>query len=136
MFSLTHETIDAQALRRELEADGAGAFVCFEGWVRKSNAGRDVIALEFEASPEIASKEFARIATEVKEQFGTIALTCSHRTGRLEIGDMAVWIGVTTAHRGEAFDACRYVIDELKQRLPIWKKEFYTDGASEWINHP
>ena len=135
MFELTDMPIDAKKHKHALQSDGAGALVSFEGWVRKSNMGQDVVALEYEASAQLAENEFAKIAAEVKEQFGVIDLRCVHRTGKLDVGDMAVWIGVTTAHRKEAFQACQYIIDELKQRLPIWKKESYVDGVSEWINH-
>ena len=106
----------------------------FEGWVRDHNEGEAVHALEYEAYPELAEKEGHRILIEARERFGVIGLAAVHRVGRLRIGELAVWVGVSAAHRGAAFDACRYVIDELKARVPIWKKEHYATGASGWIN--
>lgn len=136
MFELTSDPIDAARLARACENEAAGALVTFEGRVRIQNQGRAVIRLEYEGAPELAANEFARIEAEAVERFAILEVRCQHRIGVLEIGDLAVWIGILAAHRGPAFDACRYVIDELKQRLPIWKKEFYTDGDSGWINNP
>lgn len=91
-------------------------------------------ALEYEAHGPVAVSEGEKILVEARERFGLLAASSFHRVGRLEIGDCAVWVGVSAAHRGVAFDGCRYIIDELKQRLPIWKKEHYRDGHSDWIN--
>lgn len=92
------------------------------------------MSLDYEAFAPLAEREGERILAEAREKFSVIALGCVHRVGSLQIGDLAVWVGVAAAHRGAAFDACRYVIDEAKARLPIWKKEHYATGASEWIN--
>ncbi|HWA87721.1 MAG TPA: molybdenum cofactor biosynthesis protein MoaE, partial [Opitutus sp.] len=89
--------------------------------------------LDYAAFGELAEREGARILEEARAKFDVLAIACVHRVGALKIGDLAVWVGVVAAHRGAAFDACRYVIDEAKARVPIWKKEHYTDGASEWV---
>lgn len=112
----------------------AGGFVAFEGWVRNHNEGKTVERLEYEAYEAVAISEGNAILAEARERFGLLEARCMHRVGGLELEDMAVWVGVSAAHRGEAFDACRYIIDSVKHRLPIWKKEHYTDGDSGWVN--
>ena len=136
MFTLHTTPLDAAALRADLLTQAAGALVVFEGWVRDHSHGRAVIRLEYEGAEILAAREFALIADEAKTNFGVLALRCAHRVGVLQPGEAAVWVGVISAHRGAAFEACRYVIDELKKRLPVWKKEFYADGDSGWINAP
>ncbi len=126
--------IDPDELRRRLADDGAGAYVGFEGWIRNENEGQRVLRLEYEVYEPLAVKEGVRILEEAKRLFPVLHADCVHRSGLLEIGDCAVWVGVTSAHRGEAFDACRYIIDQVKVRLPIWKKEFYVNGDSGWVN--
>lgn len=133
-FLITSAAIDPDALKRELGDDRAGAFVAFEGWVRNHNEGEAVTALEYEAHADIARKEGEKILAEARERFDILAAHCRHRVGALAIGDCAVWVGVSAAHRGAAFDACRYIIDEVKQRVPIWKKERYRAGHSGWVN--
>jgi molybdopterin synthase catalytic subunit len=133
-FTLSAARLDPQRLGRQLIDSHAGACVTFEGWVRDHNDGRSVRALDYEAYAELAEKEGARIIAEAWAKFEVRAIHCVHRVGSLAIGDLAVWVGVSAAHRGAAFDACRYVIDEAKARVPIWKKEHYASGASEWIN--
>lgn len=133
-FRLSASPLDPVALQRALADARAGACVTFEGWVRNHNDGRAVQALDYEAFGELAGREGARIVDEAHKKFAVLAVACVHRVGALQIGDLAVWVGVVAAHRGAAFDACRYVIDEAKARVPIWKKEHYTDGASEWVN--
>ena len=134
MFSLSSEPLDPTALQRALGDSRAGACVTFEGWVRNHNDGRPVLALDYEAFAVLAEREGARIVAEARERFDVLALACVHRIGALQIGDLAIWVGVAAAHRDAAFGACRYVIDEAKARVPIWKKEHYADGTSEWIN--
>jgi molybdopterin synthase catalytic subunit len=134
MFEISSTPIDIAALSSELHRGRAGACVTFEGWVRDSNEGRPVTALEYEAYIPLAEKEGLRIVSEAMEKYPVLAVVCTHRTGVLAVGDLAVWIGVISQHRSAAFDACRYVIDEAKARLPIWKRERYADGSSEWIN--
>lgn len=132
-FSLTDEAVDPARLGASLQHPGSGGFCAFEGWVRDSNEGRAVGGLEYEAYAELALAEGERIIDEAIARHGVIAARCVHRTGRLAIGDLAVWIGVSSAHRDEAFRACRYVIDEIKHRLPIWKKEHYIGGDTAWV---
>ncbi len=134
MFALSPETIDGAALMEKLADGAAGGCVTFEGWVRNENDGRDVRHLEYEGYAAVASKEGQRVLDEALEKFDVLRAECVHRVGHLEIGDMAVWIGVSAGHRAAAFDACRYIIEEIKSRLPIWKKETYTDGDSGWVN--
>lgn len=133
-FAITADPIDPAALKRGLEADRAGACVTFEGWVRNLNEGEAVDALEYETHAAIAASEGETVIAEALEQFPVIHAHGLHRVGKLAIGDCAVWVGVSAEHRGAAFDACRYIIDEVKHRLPIWKKEHYQKGATAWIN--
>jgi molybdopterin synthase catalytic subunit len=133
-FRFTLRAIDTAAARRELQDLGAGGYVSFEGWVRDHNEGQEVARLEYEAFQELAVKEGGRILAEALLRFPVKHAMCIHRVGSLELGDMAVWVGVSSAHRGEAFDACRFIIDEVKQRVPIWKKEHYRSGDSGWVN--
>ncbi len=134
MFSLSLRKLKEEDLKFELDDPRTGALVTFEGVVRDHNEGRKVVGLEYEASESLAQKEAGKIFAEAKEKFNIFEIKCVHRVGRLSIGEIAVWIAVTAAHREDAFDACRYVIDQIKERLPIWKKEYYEDGDSGWIN--
>jgi len=133
-FRITSRPIDRVALREELVDPACGAYVQFEGWVRDHNEGRQVRRLEYEVYEPLAVKEGNRIIAEAVARFGLHRAAAIHRSGLLELTDIAVLVGVSAAHRGEAFDACRFIIDELKIRLPIWKKEHYTDGVTEWVN--
>lgn len=132
-FRIETESVDINHEKARLTDPRAGACVTFEGWVRNENEGRDVLHLEYESYEAMAIKEGAKVLEEAKQRFSLLDAICVHRVGQLEIGDLAVWVGVSTGHRGEAFDACRYIIDEVKHRVPIWKKEFYTDGDSGWV---
>ena len=134
MFSLRTENLDVEALKASAADPACGALVTFEGWVRNHNDGHDVTALEYEAYEQLAVIEGNRIVADAIQKFGLNQAICIHRTGRLEIGDMAVWVGVATPHRDAAFKACRYIINEIKIRVPIWKKEFYRSGDSGWVN--
>lgn len=133
-FSISETPIDPQTLRTDLLHDASGAYVSFEGWVRNHNEGQSVQALEYSAYQALAEKEGRRIIAEATDRFGIESAACVHRIGPLEIGDIAVWVGVSSAHRGDAFDACRYIIDETKDRVPIWKREHYQSGKTEWVN--
>jgi molybdopterin synthase catalytic subunit len=134
MIELTLEPIDAEMLKQSLANPAAGGFCSFEGWVRNLNEGRTVERLEYEAYEPLVISEGNRVLAEANRKFPYLEARCVHRAGLLEIGDLAVWVGVVSAHRDEAFKACRYIIDELKVRLPIWKKEHYVDGDSGWVN--
>ena len=134
MMRVTGQAIDPAALRASLVDPAAGAFAAFEGWIRNHNEGRDVVRLEYEVYAPLAISEGERVIREATERFDVRHVHCVHRSGLLEIGDCAVWVGVSAAHRDAAFLACRYVIDQVKVRLPIWKKEHYADGDSGWVN--
>ena len=134
-FDILDQPIDASALARELAHGQAGASVVFEGWVRNHNDGRSVQRLDYQAYAPLAQREGERILDEALAKFAIITARCAHRVGALALADLAVWVGVSAAHRGDAFDACRYIIDEVKLRVPIWKNEHYSSGASGWL-HP
>jgi len=134
MFRISAEPLDPAALQRLLVDPRAGACATFEGWVRNRNEGQPVRALDYEAHAPLAEKEGLRILDEARAKFSIVGAICVHRVGSLALGDMAVWVGVTAEHRSDAFDACRYIIDEAKARVPIWKKEHYASGATAWIN--
>jgi sulfur-carrier protein adenylyltransferase/sulfurtransferase len=133
-FSFSEGPLDTAALQREMRDQSCGGFAAFEGWVRNHNEGHAVTRLEYEAFAELAEKEGARIVAAAIEKFGVARARCVHRVGSLGLGDVAVWVGVSAAHRDEAFRACRYIIDEVKHRVPVWKKEHYVNGDSGWVN--
>jgi len=135
-FSLSDRPLDAtavSALSSSMASSHAGALVTFEGRVRDTNDGRTVIGLEYDAYPALCLTEGQAVIDEATARPGVLGARCVHRVGNLAVGDVAVWIGVIGGHREEAFAACRYVIDEVKRRVPIWKKERYADGTSGWI---
>jgi molybdopterin synthase catalytic subunit len=134
-FSICATTIEVASLREEMLAHGAGAYASFEGWVRGQTQGRGVLALVYEAYGALAEAEGEKVLAEAREKFAVLDVACVHRVGELEVGELAVWVGVSAAHRDAAFGACRYVIDELKARVPIWKRERYADGEAVW-QHP
>lgn len=133
-FLVTHSPIEAEVLRAELENDSCGALATFEGWVRDHNDGRQVLRLEYEVYRPLASAKGLEILREAAERYEIADALCVHREGMLELGDIAVAVLVAAAHRDAAFKACRYIIDEVKQRVPIWKKEHYADGDAHWVN--
>lgn len=133
MFYLEEKSLHTHELQRKLCDHRAGGYVCFEGWVRNHNLGKEVTRLEYEAYPPLAIKEACKIIAEAQDKYSILDAHCVHRVGSLEIGDVAVWVGVNSVHRGPAFQACEYIIDELKIRVPIWKKEHYLDGDSGWV---
>jgi molybdopterin synthase catalytic subunit len=134
-FAISEAPIDPVCLREAMQAPQCGAFVCFEGWVRDSHQGKSVRALDYQAYRELALSEGERIMHEACARFDIVGATAVHRVGALALGDLAVWVGVSAGHRDAAFAACRWVIDEIKARVPIWKREHYRDGVSEWL-HP
>lgn len=133
-FGFSHVALDPAVLARSLADPGAGGFASFEGWVRDHHEGRRVTGLDYEAFEELAVAEGERIVAAAVQRHGVLAARCVHRVGRLGIGELAVWVGAAGAHRAEAFAACREIIDEIKHRLPIWKKEHYVEGDSGWVN--
>jgi len=134
-FQLSDATIQVDSLRDSLRCQTAGAFASFEGWVRDHNEGRAVRGLHYEAYAALAETEGERIVEEAMRKFDIVDARCVHRIGELRIGDLAVWVGASAAHRGAAFDACRHIIDEVKSRVPIWKQERYREGDAGWL-HP
>ncbi len=132
MFKIVREPIRIEQLIEAVEDPGAGAICTFLGVVRDNNLGREVDYLEYEAYPKMAVPAMQRIADEIRERWDIIKIAMVHRVGRLEIGDASVGIAVSSPHRAEAFQACHYAIDRLKESVPIWKKEVWADGE-EWI---
>lgn len=135
-FRVSGEPLQERAVTSLVTTPDAGGVVTFVGRVRDNARGHMVTALEYEAYPDMAESVFARIATEASERFDVKQVAIHHRSGRLTIGEIAVVVAVSAAHRGPAFSACEYVVDQLKTRAPIWKKEFSPDG-DVWIEeHP
>ncbi|MVM37915.1 molybdenum cofactor biosynthesis protein MoaE [Spirosoma sp. HMF3257] len=136
MITLTTDPIDVPAALAYLQSDQAGAIDLFLGVVRDNTQERPVDRLEYEAYDRMAITEMQKIADDAGLRWPILRYAIIHRKGTLIIGEMAVFIGVATAHRADAFDACRYIIDTIKQTVPIWKKEVFTDGEA-WVNaHP
>lgn len=133
MFQISDSRLDRDFLHVTLANHSAGAIVVFEGWVRDHNEGKKVSSLEYQVYHELALKEGQRILNEAKEKFNLHNVMATHREGHLALGEVAIWIGATASHRDDAFKACRYVIDEIKHRLPVWKKEHYVDQKAEWV---
>lgn len=131
--SLVREAIDVAALSKTEPRDGA--LCVFTGVVRNHNDGKSVLYLEYEGYEEMVVSIFEEIAREAERRFGVTEVRIVHRLGRMEIGETSVAVAVASPHRKEAFDACRFAIDTLKQQAPIWKKEFYSDGSS-WLEGP
>lgn len=134
-FLILDQPMQPEALRAGLGNRQAGAYASFEGWVRDHNQGRAVAGLHYEAYTVLAETEGGKVLEEAMQRFAILEAACAHRVGDLEIGELAVWVGVSAAHRDAAFDACRYIIDEVKQRVPIWKRERYCQGDADWL-HP
>ena len=128
-FELVWAAIDAAELVRFVRAGQDGAIVTFDGFVRNESHGRETSYLEYEAYESMALGKMKEIAAQIHEKFAIHRVAIVHRLGRLEIGETSVFIAVSAPHRGAAFDACRFAIDTLKKTVPIWKKEYFTDGA-------
>ena len=141
---IVREPIDAKSVMAQLKRPQDGATVVFDGIVRDNTRGRPTLYLEYEAYEAMALKQIESLAAEARERFAVRAASIVHRLGRLEIGETSVLVVVASAHRGAAFDACRWIIDTLKKTVPIWKKEYFEDGAvwadgepfPEEIRHP
>jgi molybdopterin synthase catalytic subunit len=131
-FQVTADSLDAAAVAAAVAGPTTGAVATFVGLVRDHNAGRRVLWLDYEAFAPLAVKSFERIATEVAAQWPSVDLAIHHRTGRLAIGDASIVIGAASPHRAEAFSACRYAIERVKQIAPIWKHEHF-EGGQVWI---
>jgi len=129
IFQLVREPIDLAALASHVRAPGDGAIVTFDGFVREHSHGRPTLYLDYEAYESMALAKMREIGAAVHEKFAIHRVAIVHRLGRLEIGETSVFIAVSSPHRPAAFDACRYSIDTLKRTVPIWKKEYFEDGA-------
>lgn len=132
MFRITDKPIDLQELVRFVSDPGAGAIATFIGTTRNNNEGRNVIALDYEAYPEMAEKELARIGEDASKKWQICRMAIVHRLGPVQIADASVVIAVSSAHREAAFAACRFAIEEIKRTVPIWKKEVF-EGGEVWI---
>ncbi|MBK1857252.1 molybdenum cofactor biosynthesis protein MoaE [Cerasicoccus arenae] len=131
---MSHKAIAVEPLRQSLLRLDAGGFCSFEGWVRNHHLGRGVERLEYEAYAKLALTQGAAVLDAAQEQFDLLGVRAEHRIGELVPGELAVWVGVCSVHRDQAFEACRFIIDEIKATVPIWKHEFYTDRSNEWVD--
>ena len=129
-IQITREVIPSGAIARAVHGDEDGAVATFDGTVRNHSQGRSTLYLEYEAYESMALAKMQEIAEHLHQTYAIHRVAIVHRLGRLEIGDTSVFIAVSSAHRSAAFDACRHAIDTLKKTVPIWKKEFFADGAS------
>lgn len=135
MIELTHEPIDHAALTERVRSTQAGAVVLFLGTVREMTNGQQTIALDYDAYPEMAIAKMQELHTEASSKWPIIEAGIIHRLGHLELGDISVAVAVSCPHRVDAFEAGRFLIDRLKEVVPIWKQENWADGSTEWV-HP
>lgn len=135
MIQLTHDAIDSDALVRQAQTPAAGAVLLFLGITRQHTAGRDTTQLTYDAYQEMAEREMASLEAEARERWGLVECGIMHRLGVVPLGEASVAIVVASPHRRAAFEAGEWLIDTLKERVPIWKQEHWADGTSEWI-HP
>jgi molybdopterin synthase catalytic subunit len=132
LAEIREEPLSVEEVRAAVSDPGAGAIALFAGTVRDQDGGQGVARLSYSAHPS-ATAELRRVAEKVAAEFGVLALAAVHRVGDLDIGDLAVVVAVSCPHRGEAFEACRQLIDTLKHEVPIWKHQRFADGSSEWV---
>jgi molybdopterin synthase catalytic subunit len=135
VISLTHQPIDTAALLDRVNSPQAGAVVLFLGTVREVTAGRRTVALDYECYPEMAEKKLAELEAEARRRWKIVECAIVHRLGHLGLGEASVAVAVSTPHRQDAFEAGKWLIDTLKEVVPIWKKENWDDGTVEWV-HP
>ena len=135
MVRLTQEVIDYRSLTEQVRRHDCGAVVTFLGTVRDLTGDRITVALDYEAHPSMAEKKMAEIEADTRRQWPIGEIVLEHRLGHLSAGEISVAVAVSCPHRAQAFEACRYAIDRLKELVPIWKKENWADGTSEWV-HP
>ncbi len=134
-ISITEQPIDYSATTERVRSNECGAVVLFMGTVREMTGGRQTVALDYEAYPEMAQQTLQQLITETRAQWPVHAIAIEHRVGHLSLGEISVAIAVSSPHRKEAFEAGRFLIDRLKEIVPIWKKENWSDGTTEW-EHP
>ena len=132
MFEITTEPLDPGPLVEAVRRDESGAIALFYGVVRNENLGRNVLWLEYDAYPEMAIKKMREVADEVRAKFPVTGVGVLHRIGRLKIGETSLLVAVASGHRKEAFEACHYAVDRIKQIVPVWKKEVF-EGGEEWV---
>jgi molybdopterin synthase catalytic subunit len=135
LVRVTEDVLLAQEAVEAVASPAAGAIDVFLGVVRDNNLGRDVQYLEYEAYPAMAEREMRAIGEEASSRFSLEAYAVLHRTGRLEIGETSLLVVVSSAHRAASFEACHWMVDEIKKRVPVWKKEVWTDGEA-WVEGP
>jgi molybdopterin synthase catalytic subunit len=135
IVGVTTDPLDTALHEAAVDHPRAGARVVFCGVVREHDEGRDVVELEYQGHPS-ADAVLREIAGEIAAEPDVLAVAVSHRVGLLAVGDVALVAAVATAHRREAFDVCARLVDEVKHRLPIWKRQLFTDGSDEWVNCP
>lgn len=135
MIEITEAPIDHAAVTERVRSNRAGAVCTFLGTVREITGDRRTVALSYEAYPEMALKKLAELEDEARRRWPVIEVALVHRVGELDLGDVSVVVAVSCPHRGDAFDACRWLIDTLKEVVPIWKRENWEDGGQEWV-HP
>lgn len=132
MIQITRYAVDPKAFTPYLEDQECGAVTCFEGRVRRRHQGKEVVALEYSCHETMALRQMEKLAGQARARWKTGPIVAVHRVGPVPMGEIAVWIAVATGHRGEAFEACRWLIDHIKHDVPIWKLETYTDGTQVW----
>ncbi len=135
MIQLTDKPIDYHQLTEQVRSTQAGAVVLFLGTVREMTGEKQTLALNYDAYPEMALKQMQVLADEATQRWPVVALAVVHRLGHLALGEISVAVAVSAPHRGQAFEAGRFLIDELKVRVPVWKQEHWADGSTEWV-HP
>jgi molybdopterin synthase catalytic subunit len=133
LISVTAEPLDPERVTAAVRCDEAGAVLVFQGVARNHSEGRRVIALEYDAYPEMAVRKLREVAQDVRARWPITGIAVQHRTGRLAIGEASLLVAVSSAHRAEAFEACLYAVDRIKQTVPVWKKEIWEDGDGAWV---
>jgi molybdopterin synthase catalytic subunit len=135
MVEITESVIDFEIVTNSVRSNQAGAVCLFLGTVREMTGDRQTSSLDYEAYPEMARKKMLELELEARNRWPAIEVAIVHRVGHLELGDVSVAVAVSTPHRGHSFEACGWIIDTLKEVVPIWKKEVWADGTEEWV-HP
>ena len=135
LISLTHEAIDGESLLDSVASDLAGANVLFTGTARKLTGGLETMFLEYDAHPEMAEQKLAEVAGTAREKWNLCGVAITHRLGRVEIGEVSIAVAISSPHRLAAIEAIEWIMDTVKRSVPIWKKEHWADGSTEWIHH-
>jgi molybdopterin synthase catalytic subunit len=135
MIELTHDVIDSTKILQSVQSNDAGAAILFLGTTREFTKGRQTISLDYECYPEMAKKKLAELESQARERWAVVECVIVHRLGHLELGEASIAIAVSSPHRQAAFEAGKWLIDTIKEVVPIWKKENWADGTSQWV-HP